>query len=40
MEFAEFIPEKITTVLLPTGTLEPHGMINNGADNTAPSAMA
>jgi len=27
-------------VLLPTGTLEPHGVINNGADNTAPTAMA
>lgn len=40
MEFSEFVPEKITTVLLPTGTLEPHGVINNGADNTAPFAMA
>jgi len=40
MEFAEFVPEKINTVLLPTGTLEPHGVINNGADNTAPAAMA
>jgi len=40
MEFAEFVPGKITTVLLPTGTLEPHGVINNGADNTAPTAMA
>ncbi|SEG00822.1 creatininase family protein [Algoriphagus boritolerans] len=40
MEFAEFVPEKITTVLLPAGTLEPHGVINNGADNTAPFAMA
>jgi creatinine amidohydrolase len=40
MEFAEFVPEKIKTVLLPTGTLEPHGVINNGADNTAPFAMA
>ncbi|NVJ85744.1 MAG: creatininase family protein [Algoriphagus sp.] len=40
MEFAEFVPEKIQTVLLPTGTLEPHGVINNGADNTAPHAMA
>lgn len=40
MEFAEFVPEKITTVLLPTGTLEPHGVANNGADNTAPTAMA
>lgn len=40
MEFAEFVPEKINTVLLPTGTLEPHGVINNGADNTAPTEMA
>lgn len=40
MEFADFVPEKITTVLLPTGTLEPHGVVNNGADNTAPAAMA
>lgn len=40
MEFAEFVPGKINTVLLPTGTLEPHGVINNGADNTAPFAMA
>ncbi len=40
MEFAEFVPQKINTVLLPTGTLEPHGVINNGADNTAPFAMA
>lgn len=40
MEFSEFVPEKIKTVLLPTGTLEPHGVVNNGADNTAPFAMA
>src|SRR6185369_5557280 len=40
MEFKEAIPSKINTVLLPTGTLEPHGVINNGADNTAPFAMA
>lgn len=40
MEFAEIVPGKINTVLLPTGTLEPHGVINNGADNTAPFAMA
>jgi creatinine amidohydrolase len=40
MEFREVVPSKITTVLLPTGTLEPHGVINNGADNTAPTAMA
>ncbi len=40
MEFKETVPVKINTVLLPTGTLEPHGVINNGADNTAPTAIA
>ncbi len=40
MEFKELVPSKIQTVLLPTGTLEPHGVINNGADNTAPTAIA
>ncbi len=40
MEFREQVPARINTVLLPTGTLEPHGVINNGADNTAPTAMA
>ncbi|MER3632453.1 MAG: creatininase [Blastocatellia bacterium] len=40
MEFRDVAPAKITTVLLPTGTLEPHGVINNGADNTAPTAIA
>jgi creatinine amidohydrolase len=40
MEFREVVPSKIQTVLLPTGTLEPHGVANNGADNTAPSAIA
>ncbi len=40
LEFDEFVPEKIETVLLPTGTLEPHGVIPNGSDNLAPEAMA
>src|SRR4051812_34160934 len=40
MEFRDTVPSKIRTVLLPAGTLEPHGVINNGADNTAPFAMA
>lgn len=39
MEFREVVPSKIQTVLLPTGTLEPHGVANNGADNTAPLAI-
>src|SRR5947209_11166892 len=30
MEFKEAVPSKVQTVLLPTGTLEPHGVINNG----------
>ena len=40
MEFKELVPAKIDTVLLPTGTLEPHGVANNGADITAPAALA
>lgn len=40
MEFRDVVPSKVKTVLLPTGTLEPHGVINNGADNTAPFAIA
>ena len=40
MEFREVVPARVQTVLLPTGTLEPHGVANNGADNTAPTAMA
>ncbi len=40
MEFRQWVPEKIKTVLLPTGTLEPHGVLPNGSDNLAPQAMA
>jgi creatinine amidohydrolase len=40
MEFRELVPEKIQTVLLPTGVLEPHGVLNNGADNTSSVAIA
>jgi creatinine amidohydrolase len=40
MEFREVVPSRIRTVLLPTGTLEPHGVVNNGADNTAPGAIS
>lgn len=39
-EFQEFVPAKIRTVLLPVGTLEPHGVLPNGSDNLAPEAMA
>jgi creatinine amidohydrolase len=40
IEFREIVPAKVKTVLLTTGTLEPHGVINNGADNLAPVRLA
>lgn len=40
MEFKDLVPGKITTVLIPTGTLEAHGVTHNGADNTVPTAIA
>jgi len=40
MEFREIVPAKVKSVLLTTGTLEPHGVINNGADNLAPVKIA
>lgn len=39
-EFQKYVPTQIETVLLPVGTLEPHGVIPNGSDNLAPEAMA
>jgi len=39
-EFAGLVPARIQTVLLPTGTIEAHGVLNNGADNTAPVDIA
>jgi creatinine amidohydrolase len=40
MEFRAVVPSQVSTVLLTVGTLEAHGVVNNGADNTAPTAMA
>ena len=40
LEFGEWVPEKIDTVLLPLGTLEAHGVIANGTDIVVPVAMA
>jgi creatinine amidohydrolase len=40
LEFAEWVPAQITTVLLPLGTLEPHGVAANGTDILAPLALA
>lgn len=39
-EFQKWVPGRIETVLLPTGTLEAHGVLPNGSDNLAPEAMA
>ena len=40
MELREWVPGRIDTVLLPLGTLEPHGVTANGADILAPEAIA
>src|SRR5687767_11162318 len=40
MEFKEQVPSKVQTVLLPLGTLEPHGVTASGADILAPVAIA
>jgi hypothetical protein len=32
MEFSEIVPAKVKTVLLTTGTVEAHGVVNSGAD--------
>jgi len=39
-EFQQLVPTKVKTVILTVGTLEAHGFINNGADNTVPVAIA
>jgi creatinine amidohydrolase len=39
-EFGELVPVRIRTVLVPFGSLEPHGVIPNGTDSLAPEAMA
>jgi len=40
IEFREWVPAEIQTVLLPLGTLESHGVAPNGTDILAPVAMA
>jgi creatinine amidohydrolase len=39
-ELGELVPAKIDTVLVPMGSIEPHGVIPNGTDSLAPEAMA
>jgi len=36
LEFRDWVPTRIATVLLPLGTLEPHGVAPNGTDILAP----
>src|SRR2546423_15063720 len=40
MEFREWVPARINTVLLPLGTMEPHGVTANGTDIIIPVSMA
>src|SRR3989449_2510313 len=40
VEFRDSVPARTDTVLLPLGTIEPHGVAANGADILAPVAMA
>src|SRR5256885_5442057 len=40
IEFREWVPARINTILLPLGTLEPHGVAPNGTDILAPVAIA
>jgi creatinine amidohydrolase len=40
LEFRDIVPEVVSTVILTTGTLEPHGVTATGADNLAPVAIA
>lgn len=40
MEVREWVPERTTTVILPVGTLEAHGVVPNGADILVPDSMA
>jgi creatinine amidohydrolase len=40
LEFRQLVPSSIQTVLVPTGTLEAHGVTANGSDNIAPHALA
>lgn len=40
LEAQRLIPDSVNTVLVPVGTLEPHGVVNNAADNTVPYELA
>jgi creatinine amidohydrolase len=40
MEFAELVPRRVNTALLPVGTLEAHGVTSLGTDNEIPTRLS
>ncbi len=40
MEVRDLVPARVTTILIPAGILEAHGVVNNGADNLVPESLA
>jgi len=40
MEMGEWVPREIETVLVPVGTLEPHGILSLGTDNEIPARLS
>jgi len=40
MEFAELVPRRVNTLLLPVGTLEAHGITSLGTDNEIPARLS
>ncbi len=40
LQIRELVPDSIRTVLIAAGTVEPHGVVHNGADNTVPYELA
>lgn len=40
MEFAEIVPRRVNTLLLPVGTLEAHGITSLGTDNEIPARLS
>jgi creatinine amidohydrolase len=40
MEMGEWVPRDISTVIVPVGTLEAHGILSLGTDNEIPSRLA
>ncbi|OQX50453.1 MAG: hypothetical protein B5M53_12490, partial [Candidatus Cloacimonas sp. 4484_209] len=40
LEFKRLVPQKVTTVILPIGTMEAHGIIPIGTDNIIPEEIS